>query len=81
MKPVLLFFLLLLLPLLMAADWPKGANGGLELARTYCQREDATGFDAMVFEFEEDGETILFHATCFELLRHLAELDRVDARA
>ena len=61
--------------------WPKGADGGLELARTYCTREDAKASDAMVFEFEEDGKTILFHATCEELMWHLAALDRVDETA
>ena len=80
----LLLILLLSFPVYSADvndGWPKGADGGLELARTYCEREDATNFDAMVFEFEEDGKTILFHVTCVEVLEHLRLLDQVDVKA
>ena len=71
--------LILILPLLMAADWPEGVEGGLEIARQHCLRSDNLR-EILVFEFEEDGKTVVFPVSCLDVLEYLRVRDQADVK-
>ena len=72
--------LLLALPVMAQdiseAEWPKGTEGGLEIARVHCLRPGIGGNDLIVFEFEQDGEDVTFPVVCRELLKYLEIRDK-----